>query len=58
MNFNFHYPVGKDVRYAAKTHGVRSLQGDLVIDARTDYCWMWLNNGAIAAMLSVFLTQK
>jgi hypothetical protein len=58
VNFNVHYHVDKDVRYPARKDQVKRLQGDLVVDARQDYCWMWVNKTATAANLSVTLARK
>lgn len=58
LNFNIHYHVDKDVRYPAKKDQVASLQGDLAVDGRQDYCWMWVTKTTSAARLSVMLTRK
>jgi hypothetical protein len=58
LNFNIHYHLDKDVRYPAKHDQVASMQGDLAVDARQDYCWMWVNKTTAAAKLSVALTRK
>jgi len=58
LNFNVHYHVDKDVRYPAKKESVKRLQGDLSVDARQDYCWMWTNKTTAPTKLSVTLTRK
>ena len=58
LNFNVHYHVDKDVRYPAKKENVKRLQGDLSVDARQDYCWMWTNKTTASTKLSVTLTRK
>jgi hypothetical protein len=58
LDFNIHYHVDKDVRYPAKKDQVANSKGDLVIDARQDYCWMWANKTKVAAKLSVALTRN
>ena len=58
LNFNVHYHVDKDVRYPAKKESVKRLQGDLSVDARQDYCWMWTNKTTAATKLSVTLRRK
>lgn len=58
VNFNVHYHVDKDVRYPAKKDQVKRLKGDLAVDAKQDYCWMWSNKTKTAAKLYVTLTRK
>jgi hypothetical protein len=58
VNFNIHYHVDKDVRYPAKTDQVESQQGDLAVDSKQDYCWMWVNKTTTATQLAVTLTRK
>jgi hypothetical protein len=58
VNFNVHYHVDKDVRYPAKKDQVKRLKGDLAVDAKQDYCWMWSNKTTTPAKLSVALTRK
>ena len=58
VNFNVHYHVDKDVRYPAKKDRVKRLKGDLAVDARQDYCWMWSNKTTASASLSVTLMRK
>lgn len=58
VNFNVHYHVDKDVRYPAKKENVTRLQGDLAVDSRQDYCWMWTNKTTAPTKLSVTLTRK
>ena len=58
VNFNVHYHEGKDVRYPAKKDQVARLQGDLMVDAKQDYCWMWVNKTTTSAKLSVALMRK
>lgn len=58
LNFNVHYHVDKDVRYPAKKENVKRLQGDLSVDARQDYCWMWTNKTTASTKLSVTLRRK
>lgn len=58
VNFNVHYHVDKDVRYPAKKENVERLQGDLAVDSRQDYCWMWTNKTTAPTNLSVTLTRK
>ena len=58
LNFNIHYHVEKDVRYPAKKDKVKRLQGDLSVDSRQDYCWMWTNKTTALTKLSVTLTRK
>lgn len=58
LNFNVHYHVDKDVRYPAKKENVKRLQGDLSVDSRQDYCWMWSNKTTASTKLSVTLTRK
>jgi hypothetical protein len=58
LNFNVHYHVDKDVRYPAKKENVKRLQGDLSVDSRQDYCWMWTNKTTASTKLSVTLTRK
>ncbi len=58
VNFNIHYHLDKDVRYPAKKDQIESLQGDLVVDARQDYCWMWVNKHTAATKLTVALIRK
>ena len=58
LNFNIHYHVDKDVRYPAKKDQIESLQGDLAIDAKQDYCWMWVNKTTMATKLTVAMIRK
>lgn len=58
LNFNVHYHVEKDVRYPVKKENVKRLQGDLSVDSRQDYCWMWTNKTTTSTKLSVTLTRK
>lgn len=58
VNFNVHYHVDKDDRYPAKKENVERLQGDLAVDSRQDYCWMWTNKTTAPTKLSVTLTRK
>lgn len=58
VNFNVHHHVDKDVRYPAKKDRVKRLKGDLAVDARQDYCWMWSNKTTASANLSVTLMRK
>jgi len=58
VNFNIHYHVDKDVHYPANHDQVESLEGELAVEARHDYCWMWVNKTKAAAKLSVALTRK
>jgi hypothetical protein len=58
LNFNIHYHVDKAVRYPAKKDQVTSLRGDLAVDAKQDYCWMWVNKTTSVAKLSVALTRQ
>lgn len=58
LDFNVHFHVDKEVRYPVKKDQVRRLKGDLAIDAKQDYCWMWSNKTTTAAKLSVALTRK
>ena len=37
---------------------VARLQGDLMVDAKQDYCWMWVNKTTTSAKLSVALMRK
>ena len=37
---------------------VKRLQGDLSVDSRQDYCWMWTNKTTASTKLSVTLTRK
>jgi hypothetical protein len=57
LHFNIHYHVEDDLRYPAKKDRVRSLQGDLAVEVKQDYCWMWVNKSAAAAKLTVDLTR-
>jgi hypothetical protein len=57
LNFNIHYHVGKDVHYPAKQDQVERAQGELAVDSRQDYCWMWVNKTGTAARLAVSLTR-
>ena len=58
VNFNIHYHVDKDVRYPANEDRIRSLQGDLAIEVKQNYCWMWINISTAAAKLELSLKQK
>ncbi len=58
LNFNVHYHVDKDVRYPAKKENVKRLQGDLSVDARQDYCWIWTTKTPAATKPSVTLRRK
>ena len=58
LNFNVHYHVDKDVRYPAKKENVKRLHGDLSVDAKQDYCWMWTNKTTASTKLSVTLRRK
>ena len=58
LNFNVHFHVDKEVRYPAKKESVKRLQGDLSVDSRQDYCWMWTNKTTASTKLSVTLTRK
>jgi hypothetical protein len=58
VNFNIHYHVGQDVRYPAKNDQIVSLQGDLAVDSKQDYCWMWVNKTATGTKLTVAMTRK
>lgn len=58
LNFNVHYHVDKDVRYPAKKENIKRLQGDLSVDSRQDYCWMWTNKTTASTKLSVTLRRK
>ena len=58
LNFNIHYHVDKDVKYPQKQDQVGSLEGVLAIDAKQDYCWMWVNKSTAAAALTVSLRRN
>ncbi|MBI3367800.1 MAG: hypothetical protein HY021_04950 [Burkholderiales bacterium] len=58
VNFNIHYHVDKDVRYPARKDQVASLQGELAVDSKQDYCWMWVNKTTTETKLSVTLSRK
>jgi hypothetical protein len=58
VNFNIHYHLDMDVWCPVKQERVSSLQGDLAVDAKQDYCWMWVNKGTTSAKLMVRLTRK
>ena len=58
LNFNVHYHVDKEVRFPAKKDNVKSLQGNLSVDSRQDYCWMWTNKTTASTKLSVTLRRK
>jgi hypothetical protein len=57
LNFNVHHHVDKEVRFPAKKDNVKSLQGNLSVDSRQDYCWMWTNKTTAPTKLSVTLTR-
>jgi hypothetical protein len=58
VNFNIHYHVDKDVRFPAKRDQVQRLQGDLAVDTKQDYCWMWTNKTTTATKLTVAMSRK
>jgi hypothetical protein len=58
LNFNIHYHLGKEVRYPAKQDQVQKQEGNFVVDAAQDYCWMWTNKSAKASKLNVTLLAK
>lgn len=58
LNFNIHYHLGKNVRYPARQDQIARLQGELLVAAPQDHCWMWVNKAKTAAQLSVTLARQ
>ena len=58
LDFNIHFHEGAGVRYPARADQVRESQGTLAVDSAQDYCWMWSNQAAAAASLSVKLQRR
>lgn len=58
LNFNIHYHVDKDVRYPAKQDRVERAQGELAVESRQDYCWMWVNKTTSTSRLAVTLVRR
>jgi hypothetical protein len=58
LNFNVHYHVGKDVRFPANQDQVAALDGTLKVELEQDYCWMWTNKSADAAVLQVTFERR
>ena len=57
LNFNIHFHEGKKVVFPAKQGKVSSLNGTLSVPVDQDYCWMWENEGAFPAPLSLTLRR-
>lgn len=58
VNFNIHYHLDKDLRYPAKADQTKRLKGFLAVDAKQDYCWMWVNKSTTTTKLRLDLTRK
>lgn len=57
MNFNIHYHEGKQVVFPAKQDAVVDARGNLDVNAKQDYCWMWTNKGLLPSKLQLTLTR-
>jgi hypothetical protein len=57
LDFNVHYHVGKEAVFPVKLPAVAAAKDTLVARVEQDYCWMWSNKSAAAAMLSVQLRR-
>lgn len=57
LNFNIHYHEGKDIRYPERRDGLAQGEGELRVQLRQDYCWMWTNKSAQPVPLQMRLTR-
>ena len=57
VDFNVHYHVGKDVVFPFKLRAITTGANTLHTKVEQDYCWMWTNKSAAAAMLSARLQR-
>ena len=57
VDFNVHYHEGKDVVYPSQLSAVAAAKGTLNTKIEQDYCWMWSNQSAAAATLTVNLRR-
>jgi hypothetical protein len=57
LNFNIHYHLGKEVIYPARQNQVRQARGELPVEVKQDYCWMWVNKSPRTVRLTLALTR-
>lgn len=57
LDFNVHYHVGKEVVFPSKLTAVAVAKGVLDTKIDQDYCWMWRNQSASAATVTVKLQR-
>lgn len=57
LDFNLHYHLGKQVVYPSRRSAVTQAGDTLHAQTEQDYCWMWTNQLAVPARLSVALQR-
>ncbi len=57
LNFNIHYREGKAVPYPEKHSGSTGADGTLRVAVEEAYCWMWTNETAQPAIVTVELVR-
>lgn len=57
LDFNIHHHEGKAVDYSVKLVASTGAQGELRVDAKQPYCWMWKNNAVGPASVSLELVR-
>ena len=57
LDFNVHHHVGKEVVFSSKLFAVATAKDTLDAKIDQDYCWMWSNKTAAAALIMVKLQR-
>jgi hypothetical protein len=57
LEFNIHRHADKDVIYATKSHLTRELSGTHPSMSAHEWCWMWTNESANTANMTVTLKR-
>lgn len=58
MDFNIHFHEGKEVRYPARLSAVAKAKDTFTTPVEQDYCWMWTNQSAADAEISLSLRKR
>lgn len=57
-DFNIHYHLGKDVKTPEQRSAVSAAKGQLLVQVKEDYCWMWTNRGAAAVTIQTRIAAE
>ena len=57
-DFNIHYHLGKDVKTPVQQTAVSAAKGQLLVQVKEDYCWMWTNRGAAAVTIQTRIAAE